>query len=112
MNAYLLKELRETARWLPLAWLIIGGLLYVALPQMMTLYLTQGLAERVVFQIAIGGSLVAFGLGLAQFMLDQRSSARAFLATVSQQTPRRPRNLCTGRWRSIDAADSLPKLDL
>jgi hypothetical protein len=79
MNAYLLKELRETARWLPLAWLIIGGLLYVALPQMMTLYLTEGLAERLAFQTAIGGSLVAFGLGLAQFMLDQRSSARAFL---------------------------------
>lgn len=30
-------------------------------------------------EAAIGGSLVAFGLGLAQFMLDQRSSARAFL---------------------------------
>ncbi|MFM7518087.1 MAG: hypothetical protein ACKO3V_14190 [Pirellula sp.] len=79
MNAYLFKELRETARWLPLAWLIFAGLLYVALPQMSYLYLTQGLADRLVFQTAIGGSLVAFGLGLAQFMLDQRSSARAFL---------------------------------
>ena len=79
MNAYLFKELRETARWLPLAWLIFAGLLYVALPQMSNLYLTQGLADRLVFQTAIGGSLVAFGLGLAQFMLDQRSSARAFL---------------------------------
>ena len=79
MNAYLFKELRETARWLPLAWLIFASLLYVALPQMSNLYLTQGLADRLVFQTAIGGSLVAFGLGLAQFMLDQRSSARAFL---------------------------------
>ena len=79
MNAYLFKELRETARWLLLAWLIFAGLLYVALPQMSNLYLTQGLADRLVFQTAIGGSLVAFGLGLAQFMLDQRSSARAFL---------------------------------
>ena len=24
MNAYLFKELRETARWLPLAWLIFA----------------------------------------------------------------------------------------
>ena len=67
MNAYHFKELRETARWLPLAWLIFAGLLYVALPQMSNLYLTQGLADRLVFQTAIGGSLVAFGLGLAQF---------------------------------------------
>lgn len=46
---------------------------------MSNLYSTQGLADRLVFQTAIGGSVVAFGLGLAQFMLDQRSSARAFL---------------------------------
>jgi len=32
MNAFLRKEFRESVRWLPLGWLVMGGMLWMTLP--------------------------------------------------------------------------------
>ena len=79
MNALIRKEFRESVRWLPLGWLLMGGMLWATLPGLDQLDRATMLPNTLVFFSAIGCSFVALGLSIAQFMPDQRSAARAFL---------------------------------
>ncbi len=79
MNAFLRKEFRESVRWLPLGWLLIGGLLWANLPGLDQLDKVMELATSLGVFLAIGSSFIALGLSIAQFAPDQRSAARAFL---------------------------------
>ncbi len=79
MNAFLRKEFRESVRWLPLGWLLIGGLLWANLPGLEQLDKVMELATSLGVFLAIGSSFIALGLSIAQFAPDQRSAARAFL---------------------------------
>ena len=72
MNAFLRKEFRESVRWLPLGWLLIGGLLWASLPGLDQLDKVMELAITLGVFLAIGSSFIALGLSIAQFAPDQR----------------------------------------
>ena len=79
MNAFLRKEFRESVRWLPLGWLLMGGMLWMTLPGLDQLSRVTQLSIGLGVLMAVCASIIALGLSIAQFGPDQRIAARAFL---------------------------------
>lgn len=79
MNALLRKEFRESVRWLPLGWLLMGGMLWAMLPRLDQIENVPYLMHALTFFPLFGSVFIALGLSIAQFSPDQRNSARAFL---------------------------------